>query len=120
MGGTQPIDSDYDPANSNAGQARSRPIKPPTRKIPALTDVIGNSLPNIGKCNMTCNDSGYQAITFDPVTHLPVVDEDKCTGCTLCYSVCPIINCIDMVPRPNAYKPIRGYAHAEKAVAEIA
>jgi len=143
--GSQPIDPDYDPANSNAGQARSRPIKPPTRKIPALTDVIGNSLPNIGKyndfnpktdhvvalvnpdmcincgkCYMTCNDSGYQAITFDPVTHLPVVDEDKCTGCTLCYSVCPIINCIDMVPRPNAYKPIRGYAHAEKAVAEIA
>lgn len=34
---------------------------------------------------MTCNDSGYQAITFDNQTHLPYVT-DECTGCTLCYS----------------------------------
>ena len=45
---------------------------------------------NCGKCYMTCNDSGYQAITFDPDTHIPHVTED-CTGCTLCVSVCPII-----------------------------
>ena len=45
---------------------------------------------NCGKCYMTCNDSGYQAITFDPETHLPHVTAD-CTGCTLCVSVCPII-----------------------------
>lgn len=45
---------------------------------------------NCGKCYMTCNDSGYQAITFDPLTHLLHVTED-CTGCTLCLSVCPII-----------------------------
>ncbi len=48
---------------------------------------------NCGKCYMTCNDSGYQAITFNAKTHLPIVTED-CTGCTLCASVCPIIgNC---------------------------
>lgn len=34
---------------------------------------------NCGKCYMTCNDSGYQAITFDPETHLPKITED-CTG----------------------------------------
>jgi dihydropyrimidine dehydrogenase (NADP+) len=28
---------------------------------------------------MTCNDSGYQAITFDAKTHLPHVTDD-CTG----------------------------------------
>ncbi|KAE9548824.1 hypothetical protein FO519_007960 [Halicephalobus sp. NKZ332] len=39
---------------------------------------------NCGKCYLTCNDSGYQAITFDPVTHFPHVTDD-CTGCTLCY-----------------------------------
>lgn len=39
---------------------------------------------------MTCNDSGYQAIKFDPETHLPFVTDD-CTGCTLCVSVCPVI-----------------------------
>ena len=45
---------------------------------------------NCGKCYMTCNDCGYQAITFDPQTHLPHVTKD-CTGCTLCVSVCPVI-----------------------------
>ena len=45
---------------------------------------------NCGKCYMTCNDSGYQAINFDPDTHLPHITDD-CTGCTLCVSVCPII-----------------------------
>lgn len=34
---------------------------------------------NCGKCYMTCNDSGYQAITFDPETHLPKITDD-CTG----------------------------------------
>ncbi|MTV29335.1 4Fe-4S dicluster domain-containing protein, partial [Nitriliruptoraceae bacterium ZYF776] len=64
---------------------------------------------NCGKCYMTCNDSGYQAITFDPVTHQPHVTEDDCTGCTLCYSVCPIPECIEMVPRTGPWKaPKRG------------
>lgn len=39
---------------------------------------------NCGKCYMTCNDSGYQAIEFDPETHIPHVN-DNCTGCTLCH-----------------------------------
>ena len=34
---------------------------------------------NCGKCYMTCNDSGYQAITFDAQTHLPHVTHE-CTG----------------------------------------
>ena len=62
---------------------------------------------NCGKCYMTCNDSGYQSIAFDPVTHLPRVTSD-CTGCTLCLSVCPIIDCIKMTPRTTPYNPIRG------------
>lgn len=48
---------------------------------------------NCGKCYLACNDSGYQAISFDPVTHIPHVTDD-CTGCNLCVSVCPIIDCI--------------------------
>lgn len=32
---------------------------------------------------MTCNDSGYQAISFDPQTHLPHVTDD-CTGKSMC------------------------------------
>lgn len=63
---------------------------------------------NCGKCYMTCNDTGYQAIEFDGETHLPRVNEAACTGCTLCYSVCPIIECIKMVPRKDLYNPKRG------------
>lgn len=48
---------------------------------------------NCGKCYMACADSGYQAIKFDSKTHIPLVTDD-CTGCTLCLSVCPIIDCI--------------------------
>uniref|UniRef100_A0A8C4UTX8 Dihydropyrimidine dehydrogenase [NADP(+)] n=1 Tax=Falco tinnunculus TaxID=100819 RepID=A0A8C4UTX8_FALTI len=62
---------------------------------------------NCGKCYMTCNDSGYQAIQFDPETHLPTVT-DSCTGCTLCLSVCPVIDCIRMVSRTTPYEPKRG------------
>ncbi len=41
---------------------------------------------NCGKCYLTCNDTAYQAIEFNPKTHIPHVT-DKCTGCTLCASV---------------------------------
>jgi len=51
---------------------------------------------NCGKCYMACNDSGYQAISFDAETHIPHVTDD-CTGCTMCVSVCPIIDCITLV-----------------------
>ncbi|XP_036308441.1 dihydropyrimidine dehydrogenase [NADP(+)] [Pipistrellus kuhlii] len=103
----------------------------PKGPVPAIKDVIGRTLQhlgafgdlstaeqvvalidqdmciNCGKCYMTCNDSGYQAIQFDPETHLPSV-RDACTGCTLCLSVCPIIDCIRMVARTTPYVPKRG------------
>ncbi|KAF4789599.1 Dihydropyrimidine dehydrogenase [NADP(+)] [Turdus rufiventris] len=103
----------------------------PKKPIPAIKDVIGKALQyigtygdlcnteqvvalideemciNCGKCYMTCNDSGYQAIQFDPATHLPTVTA-SCTGCTLCLSVCPVIDCIRMVARTTPYEPRRG------------
>ncbi|XP_028608017.1 dihydropyrimidine dehydrogenase [NADP(+)] [Grammomys surdaster] len=109
------------------------------KPIPAIKDVIGKSLQylgtfgemsimeqvvalideemciNCGKCYMTCNDSGYQAIQFDPETHLPTVS-DMCTGCTLCLSVCPIMDCIRMVSRVTPYEPKRGLPLAVKPV----
>jgi dihydropyrimidine dehydrogenase (NADP+) len=62
---------------------------------------------NCGSCFSSCNDSGYQSITFDAESHLPVIVEEDCTGCTLCLSVCPINDCITMVPRGGAYNPDR-------------
>ena len=75
---------------------------------------------------MTCNDSGYQAISFDPETHLPLVTDDCTgneslklnyisdsqtffqTGCNLCLSVCPIIDCITMMPKSIPHNIKRG------------
>lgn len=92
------------------------------KKVASLKELIGSSLRNIttykelnnqeqvvalinddmcincGKCYMACNDSGYQAITFNKEKHIPHVT-DECTGCCLCLSVCPIIDCITMVER---------------------
>lgn len=62
-----------------------------TKQVVALID--DDLCINCGKCYMACADSGYQAITFDSETHIPHVTED-CTGCTLCLSVCPVIDCI--------------------------
>ncbi|XP_047122765.1 dihydropyrimidine dehydrogenase [NADP(+)] isoform X1 [Hydra vulgaris] len=108
-----------------------RPAIAPKNKIASVKDMVGLALNyigkyndlsnkqqvvavvddemciNCGKCYMACNDSGYQAITFDPYTHLPHVTND-CTGCTLCVSVCPIIDCITMVERQTPYIPSRG------------
>jgi dihydropyrimidine dehydrogenase (NADP+) len=111
------------------------PNRPPTKQrvmTPKVAEVIGKALDkigaysdldnrehvialidpemciNCGKCYMTCNDTGYQAIEFDEETHIPRVKEEACTGCTLCYSVCPIIECIQMVPRKTEYVPKRG------------
>uniref|UniRef100_A0A1I7YP08 dihydropyrimidine dehydrogenase (NADP(+)) n=1 Tax=Steinernema glaseri TaxID=37863 RepID=A0A1I7YP08_9BILA len=99
--------------------------------VPTIKDIIGTALSqigsynqldnkqqkvalidddlciNCGKCYMTCNDSGYQAITFDKATHRAFVTDD-CTGCTLCHSVCPVPECIQMVPRATWRAPKRG------------
>uniref|UniRef100_A0A8D8AAX0 Dihydropyrimidine dehydrogenase [NADP(+)] n=2 Tax=Culex pipiens TaxID=7175 RepID=A0A8D8AAX0_CULPI len=106
---------------------------------PKIKDVLGAALPkigsyknldnkkqvvalidddlciNCGKCYMTCADSGYQAIEFDPVTHLPHVNDD-CTGCNLCLSVCPIIDCISMVPKKIPHVIKRGNVKLATAV----
>ncbi|CAB1317659.1 unnamed protein product [Coregonus sp. 'balchen'] len=60
-------------------------------------------------------DNQGQAITFDPETHFPVIT-DSCTDCTLCLSVCPIIDCIKMVTRPILYVPKRGLPQAVNPV----
>ena len=108
-----------------------RPSKATVGKVPTINEQIGKALGrignyndlnnkdqvvavvndelcvNCGKCYMTCNDSGYQAIQFDAETHFPLVTDD-CTGCTLCLSVCPIPDCIEMVPKTIPHKPKRG------------
>ncbi len=52
-----------------------------------------------GRCYAACEDTSHQAImaTKDGMRHFEVMD-DECVGCNLCVNVCPVDNCITMVP----------------------
>ena len=52
-----------------------------------------------GRCHIACEDTSHQAITsmVDGVRHFEVMD-DECVGCNLCVNVCPVDDCITMVP----------------------
>ena len=42
-----------------------------------------------GRCYVSCQDGGHQAITFDPEIRQPRIVGTKCVGCHLCRLVCP-------------------------------
>jgi len=48
-------------------------------------------------CYVSCRDAGYQAISLKD-DRTPVVDREKCTGCSLCMHICPVWDCITMTP----------------------
>jgi dihydropyrimidine dehydrogenase (NAD+) subunit PreA len=51
-----------------------------------------------GLCVAACKDSGYQAIVLSE-NRIPSVDDEKCDGCGLCSQICPVEDCITLVPR---------------------
>jgi dihydropyrimidine dehydrogenase (NAD+) subunit PreA len=42
-----------------------------------------------GRCQVSCNDGGHQAIVFNYETRRPRLVGTKCVGCHLCRLVCP-------------------------------
>lgn len=42
-----------------------------------------------GRCEISCNDGGHQAIIFNRETRQPRIVGSKCVGCHLCRLVCP-------------------------------
>ena len=42
-----------------------------------------------GRCEVSCNDGGHQAIVFDHESRQPRLIGTKCVGCHLCRLVCP-------------------------------
>jgi len=52
-----------------------------------------------GRCHIACEDTSHQAITRqkDGKRHFEVMD-NECVGCNLCVNVCPVDDCITMVP----------------------
>jgi dihydropyrimidine dehydrogenase (NAD+) subunit PreA len=52
-----------------------------------------------GRCHIACEDTSHQAITHTVAgkRHFEVI-EAECVGCNLCVEICPVENCITMVP----------------------
>ena len=53
-----------------------------------------------GLCHIACEDTSHQSIAaerIDGQRRYSVIDEE-CVGCNLCMHVCPVPNCISMVP----------------------
>lgn len=43
-----------------------------------------------GRCVISCDDGGHQAIFFDDNSRKPRLNINKCVGCQLCRLVCPV------------------------------
>ena len=83
------------------------------RGVSSLEELVGEELPNFvtptdldrdtivypmidrdkcigcGRCYISCQDAGHQAIDFDSTTRQPRIVGTKCVGCHLCRLVCP-------------------------------
>ena len=60
-----------------------------------------------GRCELSCNDGGHQAIVFDRTTRQPRIVGSKCVGCHLCRLVCPsgAIGLTRRVPKKEKLTP---------------
>ena len=89
------------------------------KNISRISDLIGKALPNIvtqdelsqdyrvvssinretcikdDLCYIACRDGGHMALELDE-ERIPVVDEEKCVGCALCTTVCPVWDCVTL------------------------
>mgnify|MGYP002682002992 FL=1 len=44
-----------------------------------------------GRCAVSCDDGGHQALRLDGSTRQPILDPARCVGCHLCIAVCPTL-----------------------------
>ncbi len=56
------------------------------RRGPVVVIECGQEIP-CNPCEALCRQGAISV--GDPITNLPVLDEDKCTGCGLCIAGCP-------------------------------
>ena len=94
------------------------------RAVPSVTDwqylnlnhVVKASIDQdlciaCGRCHIVCEDTSHQAISFEKngQRHFAVID-DECVGCNLCASVCPVEDCISMLPMTSGIDARTGQA----------
>jgi len=95
----------------------------------AVARIDTNKCIGCNLCYVACNDTAHQCIdllrpstgakvepkTWDERSNgraivkdrpRPHVREDDCVGCRLCHNVCPVDDCITMVPVPSGRAPI--------------
>ena len=104
------------------------------RAIPSVTDWKYLNLNHIdkafinqqeciqcGRCHIVCEDASHQAIDYiagniaGGVARTFIVNDAECVGCNLCVSVCPIEDCITMIPLTAGIDPRTGKAINHKA-----
>ena len=65
-------------------------------------------------CVAACHDGAHQCIHPQQATRVPRVDESECVGCNLCQIVCPVPECISLVPVDNGFKPATWNEHVHQ------
>jgi len=65
-------------------------------------------------CVAACHDGAHQCIHPQQGTRVPRVDESECVGCNLCQIVCPVPECISLVPVDNGFKPATWNEHVHQ------
>jgi len=63
-------------------------VKPSSKRLSEGPVAILECFQEI-PCNPCATFCPTNAITFDNINSLPKLDESKCTGCSICVSVCP-------------------------------
>ena len=62
-----------------------------------------------GRCHIVCEDTSHQAITHTVNGERKFeVKDEECVGCNLCVGVCPVENCISMLPMTSGTDPRTG------------
>jgi len=60
-------------------------------------------------CYLACRDGGHQAIELGE-DRIPIMDEEKCVGCGLCLSVCPVPGCLHLEEVSDEKETTKGKA----------
>jgi dihydropyrimidine dehydrogenase (NAD+) subunit PreA len=119
----------------------------------SLTDLVGRAVPNVtnwnrlnlnyvskaeidsercvgcGRCYIACEDTSHQAIVRAADSSSYQVRAEDCVGCNLCVAVCPVPDCIVMMPlrevidsrtgKPISPEPMTWLEHPNNPLAEL-